>query len=219
MSVMGCAEVERFLDAYLDGEFAPEDRVELEQHLAGCPACARQVRFHGAFKSRLRATAGRPPLPAGLRDRMTAALDPQQRFSPVAADAISWNRRALPVEVTGGDDKVRAWFHDKVDFAVHPPRLPNAALVGARLANIRDRQAAYLVYDVRGAKVSVFVFDPGGMPLEARSRREIGNHEIYLDGERGYHVALYRDRGVGYAIASDLDEDQMIGLVSSAVQP
>ena len=40
-----------------------------------------------------------------------------------------------------------------------------------------------------------------------------------FDQERGYNVAMYRDRGVGYAIASDLDNDQMMKLVSGAVSP
>jgi anti-sigma factor RsiW len=146
------------------------------------------------------------------------ATAPNHRYSPVVADAILWNTRPMPIEVRGGDDVVRAWFQDKLNVAVRPPRMENAALVGARLANIRDRQAAYLVYDLSGTKVSVFVFDPSNLPLEARTRRQVGNHEVYLDGERGYHVALYRDGGVGYAVASDLDEDRVLQLVSSAVR-
>ena len=47
----------------------------------------------------------------------------------------------------------------------------------------------------------------------------IGNRDVYFDQEHGYNVALFRDRGVGYAIASDLDQDQMVKLVSSAVSP
>ena len=138
----------------------------------------------------------------------------------VTADLIAKHQRNLPMEISGGSDNVRRWYADKVDFPVRPPIFVGAypgALRGGRLANVRDHQAAYLFYEVDGNKVSVFIFDPGEVPMEARRHQVIGNREVYFDAERGYNVALYRDHGVGYAIASDLDQDQMMKLVSSAV--
>ncbi len=138
----------------------------------------------------------------------------------VTADLIAKHQRNLPIEISGGSDNVRRWYADKVDFPVRPPVFVGAhpgALRGGRLANVRDHQAAYLFYEVDGNKVSVFVFDPGEVPMEARRHQIIGNREVYFDEERGYNVALYRDHGVGYAIAGDLDQDQMMTLVSSAV--
>ena len=138
----------------------------------------------------------------------------------VTADLIAKHQRNLPIEISGDNDNVRRWYADKVDFPVHPPIFVGAhpgALRGGRLANVRDHQAAYLFYEVDGNKVSVFIFDAGELPMEARRHQVIGNREVYFDAERGYNVALYRDHGVGYAIASDLDQDQMMKLVSSAV--
>ncbi|MEO6954191.1 MAG: zf-HC2 domain-containing protein [Polyangia bacterium] len=138
----------------------------------------------------------------------------------VTADLIAKHQRNLPIEISGGSDNVRRWYADKVDFPVRPPVFVGAhpgALRGGRLANVRDHQAAYLFYEVDGNKVSVFIFDAGELPMEARHHQVIGNREVYFDAERGYNVALYRDHGVGYAIASDLDQDQMMKLVSSAV--
>lgn len=136
-------------------------------------------------------------------------------WSPVAADVIAKHRRNLPIEVQGGPQDLRRWYSDKVDFPVKPPHLPAAALRGGRLANVGDRQAAYLVYDKNGNKVSVFIFDPGEMRIEAQRKAVVGNREVYLDHDRGYNVALFRDHGVGYAIASELDPDEMLKLVSS----
>jgi anti-sigma factor (TIGR02949 family) len=142
-------------------------------------------------------------------------------WSPISADVIAKHQRNLPIEISGGNDQVRRWYADKVDFPVHLPSFAKTsqtvALRGGRLTNVRDRQAAYLVYDVDGNKVSVFIFDPGKLILEARRKQLIGNREVYFDDERGYHVALYRDEGVGYAIASDLGQEQMMKLVSAAV--
>jgi mycothiol system anti-sigma-R factor len=178
------------------------------------------------------ATVGQSPLrrlarramPVGAAAAMLAMfLVSKVSWSPVAADVIAKHQRNLPIEVTGGSDQVRRWYMDKVDFPVHVPNFAglggaSVALRGGRLANIRDRQAACLFYDVHGNKMSVFIFDPGELPMEAKRKEVIGNREVYLDGERGYNVALYRDQGVGYAIASDLDQDELVKLVSSAVK-
>ncbi len=145
-------------------------------------------------------------------------------LSPVIADAISKHQRNLPLEVTGGSDQVKDWYAGKVDFPVRPPQFRRAlaahpvSLMGGRLANIRDRQAAYLRYEVDGNRVSVFIFDPGDLAISAGRKQKIGNRDVFLDVERGYNVVLYQDRGVSYAVASDLAEDQLIQLVSSAIE-
>jgi mycothiol system anti-sigma-R factor len=143
------------------------------------------------------------------------------QWSPVCADVVAKHQRNLPIEVSGGSDQVRRWYVDKVDFPVRPPQFHNepATLRGGRLASIGDKQAAYLVYDMNGNRVSVFIFDSGDFPIEAHRKVIIGNREVFFDQEHGYNVAMYRDRGVGYAIASDLDQEQMVKLVSSAVGP
>ena len=140
--------------------------------------------------------------------------------SPVAVAARTIHVRNLPIEIAGSPDRVRSWYHDKLDVSVRPPDFGQlAALRGGRLTNISDRQAAYLVYDVHGNKLSVFIFDPGDLQLESPHKTLVGNREVYLDEGQGYNVALFRDRGLGYALASDLDENQMLKLVSSAVGP
>jgi mycothiol system anti-sigma-R factor len=161
-----------------------------------------------------------------------AVLVTRGQHGAVTADILAKHQRNLPLEISGrSSDEVRRWYADKVDFPVRPPSFPSSpisgtsptsgiqhvALRGGRLANVRDRQAAYLQYDVDGNKVSVFIFDPGELAFEARRHAFIGDREVFFDGERGYNVALYRDHGVGYAIASDLDQGQMLQLVSAAV--
>ena len=244
-----CAEAERFLDAYVDGEFAETERAELEQHLAACTSCARKARFAGAFKAGLKAAAPRERAPDLVRARVLAALGrepaPQLgwrrtawRVAPAAAaavvlvglaastsrpsrvvadEAIESYARGLPLDVTGEATHVSQFLSPYVNFAVRLPQLDGAALVGARLSQIRDRRAAHLTYNVRGNRVSVIMFDPRDMPIEAPRHRDVGGRPIYLVGDRGYQVALVRDRGVGYAYTSDLGEEQMIQLVSSAM--
>ena len=220
------------LDRHLAGCHACERKVRFHAAWkASFKAAAPRPRLSAEARERIahRLTDERPPLPAWqktvwrLAPAVAAAMllfswaVSTNRSSPLAEAAISTYRRNLPLEVTGPRETVGAWFAQKVDFAVRPPQMHDANLIGARLANLREHQAAYLVYNVRGNRVSVFVFDPGDLPLEASRRRQVDGREVFLDGARGYHVALVRDRGMGYAFASDLDEDQMVQLVSSAM--
>jgi len=250
-----CAGIQRFVDCFLDGEFADRDKDEFEAHLAECDACRHKVRMQAEWKKQIKAAAPREQAPAALRNRIKRSIAkeaPPERlswrrwavrvmpvaaasgvlltmivskvqWSPVAADVIAKHQRMaagnLPIEFSGGPDQLKKWYADKVDFPVRPLALRQAALRGGRLANIGDRQAAYLVYDFNGEKVSVFVFDPAHVQMESQRKAIIKNREVYFDQERGYNVAVFQDHGVGYAIASDLDNEQMVKLVSDAVSP
>jgi mycothiol system anti-sigma-R factor len=248
-----CAGISRFVDTYLDGEFAETDRAEFEGHLGECESCRGKVRVQADWKAAIKAAAPREQAPAALRNRVARSIARESRpmlswrawavrampaaaavgllatfmiskvqWSPVAADIVAKHAKMTPLEVSGGNDQVRKWYADKVDFPVRVPQLCRqqpCSLRGARLSSIADKPAAYLVYDVNGDKVSVFIFDATDLPIETRRRQVIGNREVYFDQEHGYNVALFRDRGVGYAIASDLDQEQMMKLVSSAVSP
>ncbi len=250
-TALRCAGIRRFVDTYLDGEFAETDRTEFEDHLAECDSCRKMVKAQAQWKEAIKVAGPRESAPAALRNRVKRSIAreaaprvaPYRRWatrvlpvaaaggllgtlifsrvhwSPVAADVIAKHQRTLPIEIAGGPEQVKKWYLDKVDFPVRPPQMPQAVLRGGRLSSVGEHQAAYLVYDINGNKVSVFIFDPGDLPMEAEQRRVIKNREVFFDQERGYNVAMYRDRGVGYAIASDLDNDQMMKLVSGAVSP
>ncbi len=248
-----CAGISRFVDTYLDGEFAETDRAEFEGHLTECETCRGKVRVQAEWKAAIKAAAPREQAPAALRNRVARSIARESKpmlswrawavrampaaaavglvatfmiskvqWSPVAADLVAKHAKPMPLESSGGPDQVRKWFADKVDFPVRPPpicRQTQCSLRGGRISSVGDKPAAYLVYDVNGDKVSVFIFDANDLPIETRRKTVIDNHEVYFDQEHGYNVALFRDRGVGYAIASDLDQDQMVKLVSSAVSP
>jgi hypothetical protein len=86
------------------------------------------------------------------------------------------------------------------------------------VSHVRERQAALLQYNVRGQKVSVLIFDPGDLSLQATRMRRIGNRAIYLVRQGRYNVAVYRDGPVGYSFASNLPEPEMLQLVSAALE-
>jgi anti-sigma factor (TIGR02949 family) len=72
---MKCAEVERFVHPYVDGEFDDVERANFERHVAECAGCRELVAFQAAFKSNLRARLRRPAPPSDLRGKIVSALD------------------------------------------------------------------------------------------------------------------------------------------------
>ncbi len=96
---MDCREMERSLEAYLDGEFDPRDLAEADAHLATCSQCRAmvdgQARARALLRAKLRAAMG-PGAPAGrapeaLRSRITLALAQERR--PI------WRRMLAPVPI------------------------------------------------------------------------------------------------------------------------
>lgn len=120
---MECAELERSVEAYLDGEFDAREQAEAEVHLSGCERCRKLSEGAAALRTALRARlreamgpaspAGRAP--AALRLRVSTALARQRRplwrrlLSPVPlATAAACAAGVLVVLAThaGGDGLV-----------------------------------------------------------------------------------------------------------------
>jgi anti-sigma factor RsiW len=99
IAAMDCTELERSIDAYLDGEFDARERIEVDTHLAGCARCRtlaeEQRRLRDAIRARLR-EAMAPPAPGGrapaaLRARIEESLARQRR--PL------WRRALSPIPI------------------------------------------------------------------------------------------------------------------------
>jgi anti-sigma factor RsiW len=98
----------------------------------------------------------------------------------------------------------------------------NAHFVGGRLLSVRQERAAMLQYEIKQGdetrRVSVFVFDPrrihvGGDDLKPQP---IGTAEVRVGRANGYSVAVTQHGGVGYALASDMDEKRTAELALAA---
>jgi hypothetical protein len=75
------------------------------------------------------------------------------------------------------------------------------------------RNAAMLQYTLpSGHRVSVYVYDPSRIPSGAshleRRMMSAAPDPVYVGHVRGWSVATRERRGVGYALASDLDDDE-----------
>ena len=90
-------------------------------------------------------------------------------------------------------------------------------LLRGKTFNVGERMGAYLIYQASGGhRVALLVFDPGDEALDASRRRMVMGREILFEGGPGISTALYRERGLGYAVTSDLDEDALAQLVQTS---
>jgi hypothetical protein len=99
--------------------------------------------------------------------------------------------------------------------------LPSLAAYGAEwqggsvMRLPRTQPAAYLRYRTRDAhSVTVYVYNASRIPLHASLRQRMFRSEpVYERSWRGYSVAAQLQHGVGYAVATDLDEARSAELV------
>jgi anti-sigma factor RsiW len=85
------------LDAWLDGRLAPDERREVERHLAECADCAGLRDALVATRRVLRTGVDDEPPPAGLEERILAALDREDVHRTGLSGAPRWRRLALPL--------------------------------------------------------------------------------------------------------------------------
>jgi len=79
----------------------------------------------------------------------------------------------------------------------------------------RDQPAAYLRYRTRDDhSVTVYVYNASRIPLHASLKPRMFHEEpVYQGNWRGYSIAAQLRQGVGYAVATDLDESRSAELV------
>ncbi|HYO52234.1 anti-sigma factor family protein [Archangium sp.] len=80
---MICQELDSIIYPYLDGEFQPEERLEVEAHLTGCAECAQRVNMEARMQQSLRRAARQAVestrAPDALRARIQLGIRQEQR--------------------------------------------------------------------------------------------------------------------------------------------
>lgn len=109
-----------------------------------------------------------------------------------------------------------------VGVPVHAPNLLQygARWEGGSVVPLRTERAPFkaasLRYRVAGHRMTLYVFDSERLPLNARfTKRVVRNEPVYVTWKRGISIAATDRRGVGYAVATDLSEDEGAEIVAS----
>lgn len=102
-----------------------------------------------------------------------------------------------------------------------PVQLPSlqqydARWEGASVVPLRNQRAASLRYRVGGHRVTLYVYDSKRFPLRAVFEpRVVRDRPIYVGTRHGYSIAAREERGVGHAVATDLNDRESAELVAS----
>jgi anti-sigma factor RsiW len=149
-----------------------------------------------------------------VRSDQTQSSGPSQ-FALMAADThLRHTRGELPLEIaTTGPEQISDWFANKVRFSVKLPNYQDASgqeklyrLEGARLVGYKDDYAAYVAYQMRTRPISLVITSTamaqpsGGEEIKARGLT------FHYDAIQGLKVITWSDRGLTYALVSDLEE-------------
>jgi anti-sigma factor (TIGR02949 family) len=67
-----CRDVYGKVFGYLDRELTPEERAEVERHIAGCPGCEEHFAFDGTVLHFIRQRVPRALCPPDVQDRLLA---------------------------------------------------------------------------------------------------------------------------------------------------
>ncbi len=142
-------------------------------------------------------------------------------FDSLLEDLVDLHANPLPPETTNPDDLPR--WDPLVGVRIPKPKFQpfGASFKGARVYGSAQRRAAALEYMVLGGhRVTMYVFNPRAIPVKPTrlSPRKLQQRAILTGKMRGYSVAAVDQGGVGYAFASDLDDDKSTQLVLSALQ-
>ncbi len=140
--------------------------------------------------------------------------------APVIDHTVDWHQGNFPLEVTTDDPREASdWFEDKVDFSVRVPEFQDERvnLLGGRIAHIEDQRAAFVLYEVDGARLSTMLFDGDGVKVPRDKVRRVNDRDIAVMNQQGYGVAVVQDSGVTYTMTSDLSEDRFLGLIADSV--
>lgn len=136
-------------------------------------------------------------------------------FAMMAAEShLRHIRGQLPLEVETADpQKISAWFANKVDFNVKLPSYQESSgqeilytLEGARLVGYQNDYAAYVSYHMKDRPISLVITSElvarpaGGEQINSRGLR------FHFNAIDGLKVITWSDRGLTYALVSDLEE-------------
>jgi anti-sigma factor RsiW len=136
-------------------------------------------------------------------------------FALMAADThLRHMRGQLPLEMESESPQhISSWFLNKVNFSVKLPNYQESSgqeklytLEGARLVGYQNDYAAYVAYRMKDRPISLVITSDsvarpsGGEEIQARG---LTFHYNAIDGLK---VLTWSDRGLTYALVSDLEE-------------
>ncbi|MCH8253997.1 MAG: hypothetical protein IID06_01500 [Gemmatimonadetes bacterium] len=125
--------------------------------------------------------------------------------------AESWVDIALN-QVTGGammqtdePESLRSWFESQVDYEVDVPDIPDAVLLGGRLAYVGGIRGAVVEYDVHGQNL-VYLMVPQGSVMDMLASQ---GDTVVTWSSRGYEIVMWKQGGGTRALLGPLPQQEL----------
>ena len=227
---MTCAEATPLLELELDGELDARSVLEVRDHVARCPACARQASSLRALSEAAREHLTRFEPPPGLERRLLRPLRPRRspllwaapalaaaaavavvvglpRHDALLDEAVAAHARSLQLDhaidvVSTDQHTVKPWFEGKVGFAV--PVVRDYAAEGYTLAGGR------LDY-LEGRPAAAVVYRHGKhlinlFVVDASGARDAPPRR---GDQRGFCCWRWTSGGLEYLLVADVSEPEL----------
>jgi len=143
----------------------------------------------------------------------------------ISDETVARHSGNLPPEVRADADDVRTvqrFLTKNLRYNVAVPRFDgrnsNVKLVGARLSNLDEREAAYVMYDHRGAKISLFAYPKPARFSKPEDFEEVraGSRTLLVGQRRGYNVVAWEEGDLVYSLISDIDPRELVELATTS---
>jgi len=161
---------------------------------------------------------------AKTNPKATAMQATMSSLDGLLEDLVAHHQQPLPLEEPD-PHQVRS-LEPYVGVRLPEPKPEKLRVLGGRFVGARRHQlqphkrAAMLRYTVRDRhRVTLYVFDPRRVPMRTRQvklqRRYIKPRDVTVYSGRmsGYSVAASERNGVGYALATDLPDEESTNLI------
>ncbi|HLD83178.1 MAG TPA: zf-HC2 domain-containing protein [Candidatus Omnitrophota bacterium] len=144
---------------------------------------------------------------------------PHSVFSDSILSHSKFLQGSLPIEITSNShQEIKDWFQGKLNFAIMVPQLSQKGfnLIGGRLCHLREKEAAYLVYEKDGHYISVFIIETKGLKIPNAKRIAFDKKVSFLKSEKGYQSILCLKKGsdIGCIFVSDLPLEELLKIVT-----
>jgi anti-sigma factor RsiW len=155
----------------------------------------------------------------GLQDSVIAANAGVADEEQLIEELIRLHASSPTPEVT--EPTLMPQLEREVGFPVRlEPELNRygASWQGGSVVPVRNEPAASLYYHLDGHRLTVYVFDAERVRLQRTNvlkPRVVRDRPVFVGTKRGYSIAAIENRGVGYALATDLDTQESAELVAS----
>lgn len=145
----------------------------------------------------------------------TDHADGPSSFALMAAEThLRRTRGQLPLEVeTAAPQRISDWFANKVNFSVKLPNYQEISgqeklytLEGARLVGYKDDYAAYVAYRMKERPISLVITSDSVAKPSGGEKIAAKGLTFHYNAIHGLKVITWSDRGLTYALVSDLEE-------------